>query len=186
MLNFGRKSSSFLFLFPLYLSPFLFLYLFSIGLYLSRTGAGWTSQEKMVSRRNILGIFFEQVEGGFEKRRNGEKDVLREEKSFAAPQCLIFRHRVFAPPSFFHIVVPAPSLEPLDSLAPLRAASRSGAGSAPPRLLLHSLSLPPHWPDLGAGGRDWPDLGGAGPLAGHCREARPWHSRWRAHSLVSI
>ena len=97
MLNFGRKSSSFLFLFPLYLSPFLFLYLFSIGLYLSRTGAGWTSQEKMVSRRNILGIFFEQVEGGFEKRRNGDKDVLTEEKSFAAAQCLIFRQRVFAP-----------------------------------------------------------------------------------------
>ena len=135
-----RKSFSFLF--PLSLSFFLFLSLFSIGLYLLRTGTGWTSQEKMMPRRNTLRLFFEQVEGGFEKRRNGDKDVLREEKSFAAPQCLIFRQRV-SPPSFFHIVVPAPSLEPLDSLAPLRAASRSGAGSAPPRLLLHSLQERP-------------------------------------------
>ena len=104
-------------------------------------------------RRNTLGIFFEQVEGGFEKRRNGDKDVLTEEKSFA-PQCLIFRHKVFAPPSYFHIVVPAPSLEPLDSLAPLRAASSSRVGSAPPRLLPH-FPFPSHWAGWGADARDW-------------------------------
>ena len=82
-----------------------------------------------------------------------------DEKSVAAPQCLIMCFK--APPS--HIVVAAPSLEPLDSLAPLRAASSSGVGSAPPRLLPH-FSLPSHWSDLGAEGRDWVDGGAQGGL----------------------
>ena len=59
---------------------------------------------------------------------------------------------------FSYIVVPPPSLdskfEPLDSLAPLRAASSSGVGSAPPRLLPHLYSRS-HWSALGAEPPDW-------------------------------